>query len=112
MAFASVVAAVLLVFAVSYRSRSDVVERSPAPPEIGGSLAHVALKVDGMTCATCSYRVNKALVPLSGVRKAEVSLERGQAVVTYEEGKVTVEQMIEAIEQAGYTAKLIRAGGR
>ncbi|MGH7319128.1 MAG: heavy-metal-associated domain-containing protein [Candidatus Rokuibacteriota bacterium] len=67
----------------------------------------VALK---MSCPTCSYRVRKALVDLPGVRSAKVSLERGQALVTYQEGKVTVEQMIKAIEQAGYAASLIQAG--
>lgn len=41
----------------------------------------------------------------------EVSLEMGQAVVEYEEGQVTVEQMIEAIKQAGYSAKPIEPGG-
>lgn len=75
------------------------------------SLKTVTLKVDGMTCPTCSYRVKKALL-LPGLRKAEVSLEKGQAVVEYEEGRTTVEQMIAAVKEAGYSAKLITAGGQ
>lgn len=86
--------------------------QGPAPPsEPGRSLTQVTLKVDGMTCPTCTYRVSNALVKLPGVKEAEVSLERGQAVVEYDEGKVTVEQMVEAIKQAGYSAKLVGAGG-
>lgn len=56
--------------------------------------------------------MKKALAGLPGVKKAEVSLERGQAVVEYEESKVTVEQMVEAIKQAGYSAKLMGIGGQ
>lgn len=86
--------------------------QSPAPSsDAGGPGTMLTLKVDGMTCPTCSYRVSKALVGLPGVKKAEVSLERGQAVVEYEESKVTVDQMVEAIKQAGYSAELVAAGG-
>lgn len=56
--------------------------------------------------------MQKALVRLSGVRKAEVSFEKGRAVVEYEEGKVTVEQMVEAVKKAGYTASPTGAGGQ
>lgn len=49
---------------------------------------------------------------LPGVRKATVSLEKGEAEVEFKEGAVTVEQMIEAIKQAGYSAKLLEAGGQ
>lgn len=56
--------------------------------------------------------MQKALVRLSGVRKAEVSFEKGQAVVEYEKGKVTVEQMVEAVKKAGYTASPMGTGGQ
>ena len=111
-AVASVVTAAVLVFRSADWPWPKGVETSHPLPGTAGPLAQVTLKVDGMTCATCSYRVSKALAALSGVKKAEVSLERGQAVVTYEEAMVTVEQMINAIEQAGYAARFIRAGGQ
>ncbi len=40
------------------------------------------------------------------MRSAEVSFERAEAVVTYEEGAVTVQQMIEAVARYGFTATL------
>lgn len=109
-ATAMVIAAALLVVRFGYRPWPNAAHSRPALSSPGAPLAQVVLQVDGMTCPTCSYRVSKALVGLPGVNNAEVSLERGRAVVTYEEGKVTVEQMIKAIEQAGYAASPIRAG--
>lgn len=107
-AIATVLAAALLVFVfrTAFWPGPTTVQGPPSWSSTGGPLAQVTLKVDGMTCPTCSYRVSKALAGLPGVKKAEVSLGWGQAVVAYEEGKVTVEQMIKAIEQAGYAASL------
>lgn len=45
------------------------------------------------------------MVRLAGVKKAEVNFTRGQAHVQFEDGAVTVDQMIEAIQQAGYAAR-------
>lgn len=109
-AIAMLIPAALVVARFGYRPGPNAVHSRPASPSPGAALAQVVLQVDGMTCPTCSYRVSKALVGLPGVNNAEVSLERGRAVVTYEERKVTVEQMIKAIERAGYAASPIRAG--
>jgi copper chaperone CopZ len=49
--------------------------------------------------------VKRALEGLKGVKKAEVSFERAEAIVTYERGSVTLEQMSRAVEQYGYKAK-------
>ena len=50
--------------------------------------------------------VKRALEGLKGVRKAEVSFERAEAIVTYERGRVTLEEMMRAVEQYGFKAKL------
>ena len=50
--------------------------------------------------------VKRALEGLKGVRKAEVSFERSEAIVTYEKGTVTIEQMNQATAQYGFTASL------
>ncbi len=49
--------------------------------------------------------VKRALEGLKGVKKAEVSFERAEAIVTYELGAVTLEQMMRAVEQYGFKAK-------
>jgi len=66
----------------------------------------VTLKIEGMTCITCPPAVKKAISRIEGVRSVEVSLRKGVAYVQYEEGKTTVEEMIKAVEQIGYKARL------
>jgi copper chaperone len=62
------------------------------------------LKVSGMSCGGCVKSVTGVLEALSGVSTAEVSLERNEAVISYEADKVTREQMVQAIDDAGFEA--------
>lgn len=66
----------------------------------------VVLEVQGMTCPSCSQAVAYALRRLEGVQAAEVTLEPPQARVRFNPEKVTVEQLIEAVRQAGFEATL------
>ena len=50
----------------------------------------VTLSVSGMTCATCPITVKMALSKVSGVQKTEVSYERREAVVTFDDAKTSV----------------------
>ncbi|WP_114313930.1 CopZ family metallochaperone [Thermus caldifontis] len=61
------------------------------------------LKVEGMTCNHCVMAVKRALMKVPGVERAEVSLERGEALV---EGKADPEALIRAVEEEGYRAAL------
>ncbi|MGP4081455.1 copper chaperone CopZ [Pseudalkalibacillus sp. R45] len=63
------------------------------------------LDVKGMTCNHCKQAVTNALQELEGVTRVEVDLDKGKAHVDYAEGKVTEEQMKEAIEDQGYDVK-------
>lgn len=58
--------------------------------------------VQGMTCGHCKMSVEGALKKLDGVSAAEVHLETGKVDVTFDESKVNVEAMKEAIEEQGY----------
>jgi copper chaperone len=60
------------------------------------------IKVEGMSCGHCVMRVKKALEEVEGVRKADVDLQKKQAVVEYEEGKANPEKIKAAIKEAGY----------
>ncbi|MBU1235963.1 MAG: cation transporter [Gammaproteobacteria bacterium] len=62
------------------------------------------LKVGGMSCGGCVKSVTGVLEALPGVTKADVSLEKNEAVVSYEAGKVNREQMMQAIDDAGFEA--------
>lgn len=71
-----------------------------------GRVKEVILNVDGMTCASCPAMVKTALKKLDGVVSADVSFKEAKATVKYQEGKVTVGQMIKAIEGIGMKASL------
>jgi len=60
----------------------------------------ITLKVDGWTCASCEKDLYKALMSVPGVQSADVSYSRGGAVVEVEPGKVSAEQLIQAIRGA------------
>jgi Cu+-exporting ATPase len=63
----------------------------------------VRLQVDGMSCAACVARVEKALLKVPGVASAAVNLATEQATVQAREG-VPVVALERAVEQAGYAA--------
>jgi len=63
----------------------------------------VKLKVEGMTCNHCVMAVKKALSRVPGVERAEVSLERGEALV---EGNADPKALIRAVEEEGYRAEV------
>ncbi len=61
------------------------------------------LTLYGMTCAACAVRVEKVLNKLDGV-EATVNFASETARVRYQPGLVKVEQLIAAIQSAGYDA--------
>lgn len=70
-----------------------------------GELAQVVLPVEGMTCVTCEWSIEKALGKLGGVVEAKASSSEQKVLVRYLPGKVSLEQMIERIDSTGYKAK-------
>ena len=76
-------------------------EASSAPLELEFSIV-------GMTCASCAARVEKRLNAVDGVT-ATVNLATERASVTVP-AAVPVQQLIDAVEQAGYRAEMVGAG--
>lgn len=66
--------------------------------------------VEGMDCTACATTIEKKLRNLDGVRTAVVSYEQKRATVEYDVNKVTVVQLEQAIQDAGYHARPIRKG--
>ena len=62
------------------------------------------IRVEGMHCKMCSESVAKALKATPGVEKAQVSFEKGVAVVRYDPEKVTEAKLREVINSTGYKA--------
>ncbi|GBC81595.1 Copper-exporting P-type ATPase A [bacterium HR10] len=64
------------------------------------------IPVEGMTCAGCAASVHQALVRRDGVKAVEVSVEKKHAVVTFDPARLTLEQVVEAINRTGFKAVL------
>ena len=62
----------------------------------------VKLSVPGMTCAACPITVKKALSKVDGVSKTDVSFEKREAVVTFDDSKTNIQKLTKATEDAGY----------
>ncbi len=66
----------------------------------------VRLDLDGMTCVSCATRIERKLNKLDGV-EATVNYATDQAAVTYDPSAVTVDDLVAAVEAAGYHAALL-----
>jgi Uncharacterized conserved protein len=63
------------------------------------------LYVDNMTCINCENKIEQILLKLTGVEKVRASYSRGTVLVVYEENKVSLRQIKEAIEMEDYHVK-------
>ena len=68
----------------------------------------VTLAVPGMTCAACPITVKTALAKVVGVERTDVSFEKREAVVTYDDAKTTVVALTRATAGAGYPSTVKR----
>ena len=65
-------------------------------------------QVLGMTCSSCQAHVEKAVSKLDGVEEVNVNLLSNSMNVTYKEDKVTTQDIIKAVEHAGYQASSLK----
>ena len=64
---------------------------------------HVTFRVDGMTCASCVSRVERALAKVPGVAKSSVNLATGRAAVDLDSAKAKIDDLLAAVKNAGYS---------
>jgi Cu+-exporting ATPase len=66
------------------------------------------LPVKGMSCAACSSAVQKGLAGLEGVSSADVNFASGRASITFDPGKVTVDDFKNTVSGLGYSVETAR----
>ena len=79
-----------------------------AEPETSGP-QRVDLALEGMTCAACAARIEKVLNRVPGAQAA-VNFASESAAVTFDPAQSGAEQLIAAVERAGYRARIKRDG--
>ncbi|KEP70226.1 ATPase [Thioclava dalianensis] len=91
---------------VEYEAPADPANLSAALSEAGypPSDSSIQLDIDGMTCASCAGRVERALTALPGVSGAHVNLATNSARVDFAQGVLDPEDLTRAVAEAGYRA--------
>lgn len=67
-----------------------------------GIMKKETIKVNGMSCAACSARVEKVIEKMQGVSEASVNLATGKATLIFNENEITLEEIKKEIINAGY----------
>ena len=88
------------------------------PPAMGAPKTALAIDqteavipVEGMTCFTCTIAVEGSLSNLQGVGEVVASVPAKSVTVRYDPGQVTLEEMVAAVNETGYTAHMPQREG-
>lgn len=91
---------------VTFAAAPDAVAVAEAVRKAGYGVAEEVLEfpVEGMTCASCIGRVEKALKAIPGVTDAAANLAQERARVRFFRGAASFDDFAAAVERAGYKA--------
>ncbi len=71
----------------------------------------LAFHVKGMTCGSCSEKVNKAIQEVEGVVASAVDYQTGEVRIAYDGRKTTEKTLTEALKKTGYKVKKVNLEG-
>ena len=80
-------------------------ENGEAPASTAEGTARVTLPVQGMSCAACVDRVERALSDTEGVASASVNLATERADVAFEASTVQVPALVRTVTDSGYDVR-------
>ena len=66
--------------------------------------ATVTIRVEGMHCGSCASSVEKKLKATEGVEEVRVSFEKKEAWIKYDNKRMSVAKLREAIDSTGFKA--------
>lgn len=65
------------------------------------------IQISGMHCVSCANLIEKSIKKLDGVTQANVNFAAEKAHVVFDENKLSIEDVINAVKKAGYKATLV-----
>ena len=77
-------------------------------PELKKKSGTVEFAISGMTCSSCSARIEKKLASLEGISTASVNLASEKAFVEYDSKLINPSRMVKAIQDLGYGMEEIK----
>ena len=96
-------------FGARQGKRAKTVGDAPAEP-VASEAERCDLVVVGMHCAACVGRVEKALKQVPGVQDATVNLLAERAAIRFDARQAKPADLIAAIEESGYDARIAPSG--
>ena len=89
----------------TYASQQRSAARQDTASPMNGQMVSVMIPVEGMTCFTCELTVASSLKHLPGVQSAEAKVNEGMAYVRYDPARVSLDDLLAAINKTGYLAR-------
>ena len=93
-------------------NQADQAKSNTNSPETTGRSQNAVtrqLPVTGMTCANCAANIERSVKKLSGIESADVNFGAEQLSVSYDPGKLGVEDIVGQVQKAGYGVATSRA---
>lgn len=80
---------------------------APAASRLGPTAASLTVSVEGVSCASCTLSIRRALKKVEGVQKVEAGSASNTVVITYDAVAVKPEQIVQTIDGLGYKATAV-----
>jgi Cd2+/Zn2+-exporting ATPase len=85
-----------------------------AIPEIavtidGADLVKSSFRIDGLDCADCATKLEKAIRKLTGVTEVQISFASALAKVVFDRNQIDVSKIVEVVKGFGYSASISKA---
>lgn len=68
-------------------------------------ITHTLLRAEGFSCPSCVGKIEKQVGRLDGVENVEVHFASGRVEVDHDQSKVSVDDLIAAVDRAGYKSQ-------
>lgn len=98
------IATILVVFFLAFPYFVGSLDTSSEDSQISGEISEATITVKGMTCSGCEFNIEKAVKKLKGIIKVKADHKAGKAHVLFKEGQVKIDEVMQAINKAGYKA--------
>ncbi len=69
-------------------------------------ITEASIPVQGMTCGSCEHHIETEVIRKDGVFEIKADHEKAMAVVKYDSSKISLDELVAAINETGYKARL------
>jgi copper chaperone CopZ len=82
-------------------------ESAGAARAAGSNVASLTVKIPDMDCQACAVNIERALVKVEGIVRAEIVFKTKQGVIAYDPARIAPEKVIRAVDETGFKAEPI-----